>query len=61
MGGLRDVAEPFVVPGPSGVAIRGSLRGLIAQDEKVLRLVCALLGSLASRDLEGPLHSRGGS
>ncbi|MGW2330627.1 IS200/IS605 family accessory protein TnpB-related protein, partial [Streptomyces sp. NPDC001700] len=50
MGGLREVAAPFVVPGPSGVAIRGSLKGLTGQDEKVLRLVGDLLGSLASRD-----------
>ncbi|OAH10919.1 hypothetical protein STSP_57610 [Streptomyces jeddahensis] len=52
MGGLREVAAPFVVPGPSGVAIRDSLKGLTAQDEKVLRLVGDLLGSLASRDLK---------
>jgi hypothetical protein len=52
MGGLREVAAPIVVPGPSGVAIRGTLKGLTAQDEKVLRLVGGLLGSLASRDLK---------
>ncbi|MFI0727818.1 IS200/IS605 family accessory protein TnpB-related protein [Streptomyces sp. NPDC021225] len=52
MGGLREVAAPFVVPGPSGVAIRGSLKGLTGQDERVLRLVGGLLGSLASRDLK---------
>ncbi|MFJ2730824.1 IS200/IS605 family accessory protein TnpB-related protein [Streptomyces sp. NPDC087317] len=51
MGGLREVAAPFVVPGPSGVAIRSSLKGLTGQDEKVLRLAGSLLGSLASRDL----------
>lgn len=49
---LRDVTAPFVAPGPSGVAIRGSLKGLTAQDEKVLRLVGDLLGSLASQDLK---------
>ncbi|MGW4818310.1 IS200/IS605 family accessory protein TnpB-related protein [Streptomyces sp. NPDC004227] len=52
MGGLREVAASFVVPGPSGVAIRSSLKGLTGQDETVLRLVGALLGSLASRDLK---------
>ncbi|MGW3508794.1 IS200/IS605 family accessory protein TnpB-related protein [Streptomyces sp. NPDC000994] len=52
MGGLREVAASFVVPGPSGVAIRSSLKGLTGQDETVLRLVGALLGSLASRDLQ---------
>ncbi|MBZ9645846.1 transposase [Streptomyces sp. PSKA30] len=51
MGGLREVAAPFVVPGPSGVAIRTRLKGLTAGDEKVLRLVGDHLGSLASRDL----------
>jgi IS605 OrfB family transposase len=50
-----------VVPGPSGVAIRTRLKGLSAGDEKVLRLVGDLLGSLASRDLKarcaaGPDH-----
>ncbi len=52
MGGLREVAASFVVPGPSGVAIRSGLKGLTQQDEKVLRLVGGLLGSLASRDLK---------
>ncbi|MFF4824016.1 IS200/IS605 family accessory protein TnpB-related protein [Streptomyces sp. NPDC001312] len=52
MGGLREVAAPFVVPGPSGVAVRSSLKGLTGQDETVLRLVGSLLGSLASRDLK---------
>ncbi|MFD7406185.1 IS200/IS605 family accessory protein TnpB-related protein, partial [Streptomyces sp. NPDC059866] len=52
MGGLREVAAPFVVPGPSGVAIRTRLKHLSAGDEKVLRLVGDLLGSLASRDLK---------
>ncbi|MDW6062989.1 transposase [Streptomyces sp. FXJ1.4098] len=53
MGGLREVAAPFVVPGPSGVAIRTRLKGLTAGDEAVLCLVGGLLGSLASRDLKG--------
>ncbi|MER6355585.1 IS200/IS605 family accessory protein TnpB-related protein, partial [Streptomyces sp. NPDC001634] len=52
MGGLREVAAPLVVPSSSGVAIRTRLKGLTAGDEKVLRLVGDLLGSLASRDLK---------
>jgi IS605 OrfB family transposase len=52
VGGLREVAAPFVAPGPTGVAIRAGLKGLTGQDEKVLRLVGGLLGSLASRDLK---------
>ncbi|MFJ9704044.1 IS200/IS605 family accessory protein TnpB-related protein [Streptomyces sp. NPDC101234] len=52
MGGLREMAAPFVVPGPSGVAIRDRLKGLAAEDEKVLRLVGDHLGALASRDLK---------
>ncbi|MFD7506971.1 IS200/IS605 family accessory protein TnpB-related protein [Streptomyces sp. NPDC059850] len=50
MGGLREVVAPFVAPRPTGVAIRGSLKDLTGQDEKVLRLVGGLLGSLAARD-----------
>ncbi|MER7794973.1 IS200/IS605 family accessory protein TnpB-related protein [Streptomyces sp. NPDC097640] len=52
MGELRKVAAPFVVPGPSAVTIRTSLKGLTGQDEMVLRLVGGLLGSLASLDLK---------
>ncbi|MEH0578414.1 MULTISPECIES: IS200/IS605 family accessory protein TnpB-related protein [Streptomyces] len=52
MGGLREVAVPFIVPGPSGVAIRTRLKDLTPEDEKVLRLVGAHLGSLASKDLK---------
>ncbi|MER6999485.1 IS200/IS605 family accessory protein TnpB-related protein [Streptomyces sp. NPDC000410] len=52
MGGLREVAAAFVVPGPSGVAIRDRLKQLTAGDEEVLRLVGDHLGSLASRDLK---------
>ncbi|WP_123977491.1 IS200/IS605 family element transposase accessory protein TnpB [Streptomyces sp. Ag109_O5-1] len=51
MGGLREVAAPFVVPGPSGVTVRTRLKGLTVVDETVLYLVGDLLGSLASRDL----------
>jgi hypothetical protein len=52
VGGLREVAAPFVVTGPSGVAVRDRLRDLSSEDEQVLRLVGAHLGSLASRDLK---------
>ncbi|NUT32451.1 MAG: transposase [Hamadaea sp.] len=48
---LRDVARPFVVEGPSGVSVRDRLKGLTPQDEQVLRLVGAHLGSLAAKDL----------
>lgn len=49
---LRAIDAPFVALGPSGVSIRDRLKGLTPQDEKVLRLVGAHLGSLASRDLK---------
>ncbi|GHD02681.1 transposase [Streptomyces violarus] len=52
MGGLREVTAPFVALGPSGVAVRDRLKHLTAEDEKVLRLVGAHLGSLASKDLK---------
>lgn len=52
VGGLRELAVPFVVCGPSGVAVRDRLKGLTVGDEEVLRLVGAHLGSLASRDLK---------
>ncbi|MGX1621683.1 IS200/IS605 family accessory protein TnpB-related protein, partial [Streptomyces sp. NPDC055506] len=52
MGGLRDVAAPFVALGPSGVAVRDRLKHLTCGDEEVLRLVGAHLGSLASKDLK---------
>ncbi|MGI5426444.1 IS200/IS605 family accessory protein TnpB-related protein [Streptomyces sp. CA-179760] len=52
MGGLREVTAPFVVLGPSGVAVRDRLKHLTVEDEKVLRLVGAHLGSLASKDLK---------
>ncbi|WP_406477441.1 IS200/IS605 family accessory protein TnpB-related protein [Streptomyces sp. NBC_01615] len=62
MGGLRSLAKPFVATGPSGVAVRTRLKHLTPQDEKVLGLVGAHLGSLASKDLkarcaEGLEHS----
>jgi IS605 OrfB family transposase len=49
---LRTIDAPFVAPGPSGVAIRDRLKGLLPGDEQVLRLVGAHLGSLASKDLK---------
>ncbi|KUN85876.1 transposase [Streptomyces bungoensis] len=52
MGALRELGEPFVVPGPSGVAVRTRLKGLTAEDEQVLRLVGDHLGWLACRDLK---------
>ena len=52
MSGVRELAAPFVVPGPCGVAVRDRLKGLTAADEKVLRLVGDLLGTLAARDLK---------
>ncbi|GAA2950811.1 IS200/IS605 family element transposase accessory protein TnpB [Streptomyces violaceus] len=52
MGGLREMAAPFVVLGPSGVAVRDRLKHLTAEDEHVLRLVGDHLGMLASRDLK---------
>jgi hypothetical protein len=55
------LAASFVVPGPSGAAVRARLKGLTVGDERVLRLVGDHLGMLASRDLEarcaaGPEH-----
>nr|WP_239149264.1 hypothetical protein [Streptomyces sp. SID12501] len=41
----------FVAPGPRGVAVRTRLKDLAPDDEKVLRVVSAHLGSLASKDL----------
>ncbi|MFE9937805.1 IS200/IS605 family accessory protein TnpB-related protein [Streptomyces hirsutus] len=55
-GGLRKLAAPFVVPGPSGVAIRTRLRRLTPADEEVLRRVGAHLGALACRDLKARCH-----
>ncbi|MEU7467161.1 IS200/IS605 family accessory protein TnpB-related protein [Streptomyces sp. NPDC044984] len=52
MGGLREVAAPFVVPGPSGVAVRTRLGQLTVDDDEVLRRVGAHLGALASHDLK---------
>ncbi|MFF2080084.1 IS200/IS605 family accessory protein TnpB-related protein [Kitasatospora sp. NPDC058162] len=49
---LRSIDAPFVAFGPSGVTVRDRLKGLVPQDEKVLRLVGEHLGSLASGDLK---------
>ncbi|SCF64888.1 transposase, IS605 OrfB family, central region [Streptomyces sp. Ncost-T10-10d] len=51
VGGLRELAAPFMVPGPCGVAVRDRLKHLTPQDENVLRLVGEHQGRLASRDL----------
>ncbi|MFF9016303.1 IS200/IS605 family accessory protein TnpB-related protein [Streptomyces sp. NPDC014870] len=52
MAELRPIAAPFVALGPSGVAVRARLKDLTPEDETVLRLVGAHLGSLASKDLK---------
>ncbi|GHJ39902.1 transposase [Streptomyces sp. TS71-3] len=52
MADLRSIDPPFVALGPCGVAIRTSLKHLTSEDDKVLRLVGAHLGSLASKDLK---------
>lgn len=52
MGELRSIATSFVASGSSGVAVRTRLKELTPDDEKVLRLVGAHLGSLASKDLK---------
>ncbi|WP_328891590.1 IS200/IS605 family accessory protein TnpB-related protein [Streptomyces sp. NBC_00316] len=52
MGGVRELAASFVVPGPSGVAVRDRLKHLTPQDEKVLRSVGEHQGALASHDLK---------
>ncbi|WP_407696967.1 IS200/IS605 family accessory protein TnpB-related protein [Streptomyces dysideae] len=50
MGGLRELAGSFVVPGPAGVAVRDRLR-VSAADAAVLAEVGRFLGSLAAGDL----------
>ncbi|MFC4465669.1 IS200/IS605 family accessory protein TnpB-related protein [Streptomyces xiangluensis] len=50
MGRLREVAAPFLVPGPAGVAIRDRLR-VSELDSAVLAEVGVFLGSLAAGDL----------
>ncbi|MFE9439858.1 IS200/IS605 family accessory protein TnpB-related protein [Streptomyces sp. NPDC006602] len=50
MGGLRELAASFVVPGPAGVAVRDRLR-VSEADAVVLAEVGVFLGSLAAADL----------
>ncbi|MFF3873570.1 IS200/IS605 family accessory protein TnpB-related protein [Streptomyces sp. NPDC001978] len=50
MGGLRELADPFVVPGPAGVAVSARLR-VSDTDAAALREVGAFLGGLAAGDL----------
>ncbi|MER5604301.1 IS200/IS605 family accessory protein TnpB-related protein, partial [Streptomyces sp. NPDC002265] len=50
MGGVREVAASFVVPGPTGVAVRARLR-VSEADVAVLAEVGVFLGSLAAGDL----------
>lgn len=50
LGGVREVAAPFVVPGPTGVAIRARLR-VSETDAAVLAEVGVFLGALAAGDL----------
>ncbi|MFE7240036.1 IS200/IS605 family accessory protein TnpB-related protein [Streptomyces sp. NPDC057580] len=52
MGGVRELAASFVVPGPCGVAVRDRLKHLTPRDEEVLRWVGEHQGRLASRDLK---------
>jgi IS605 OrfB family transposase len=52
MADLRSIAAPYVALGPSGVAIRTSLKKLTATDQAVLRQIGAHLGTLAARDLK---------
>ena len=62
-GALRRIAAPFVAAAPAGARVRARLR-LSAEDEAVLRVVGAHLGSLAGQDLaarcaEGRLDAAG--
>ncbi|MFE7393280.1 IS200/IS605 family accessory protein TnpB-related protein [Streptomyces sp. NPDC057582] len=52
MGGLRELAGSFVVPGPCGVAVRDRLKHLTPRDEEVLRAVGEHQGALDSCDLK---------
>lgn len=52
MGELRSMAPPFVASGLCGAAVRTRLKHLTPDDGKVLRLVSAHLGALASQDLK---------
>jgi hypothetical protein len=62
-GSLRPIADPFVAAAPGGARVRTVLR-VSSQDEAVLWVVGAHLGSLAGRDLaarcsEGRLDAKG--
>jgi hypothetical protein len=62
-GSLHSVAAPFVAAAPGGARVRARLR-LSPEDEAVLQVVGAHLGSLAGKDLaarcaEGRLDARG--
>ncbi|WSQ07037.1 transposase [Streptomyces sp. NBC_01231] len=64
MGGLRELAASFVVPGPAGVAVRDRLR-VSGSDAVVLAEVGVFLGSLAAGDLavrsrQGVAHDAAG-
>jgi hypothetical protein len=52
VGGFRELAASFVVPGPCRVAVRDRLGHLTSQDEMVLRAVGGYQGALTSRDLK---------
>ncbi|MDQ0403613.1 hypothetical protein J2S50_002162 [Streptomyces sp. DSM 40167] len=52
MGGLRKLSAPFVVPGPSGVAVRTRLRQLGAADVEVPRRVGAICAHAYIQSLE---------
>src|SRR3954471_21244125 len=57
VGGLRELAASFVVPDPSGVAIRDRLR-VSAADAAVLGEIGVFLGSLAAGDLPSGATTR---
>jgi hypothetical protein len=63
VGGLREIAAPFVAAVPAGARVRARLR-VSPEDEAVLRAAGRHLGMLAGRDLaarcaEGRLDARG--
>ena len=63
MGGLREIASPFVAAAPAGARVRARLR-VDVRDAAVLAAAGSHLGSLAGRDLaaryaEGRLDARG--
>jgi hypothetical protein len=49
---LRTIAATFLAVDPSGVAIRTRIKGLTPEDDEVLHLIGAHLGSPASKDLK---------